>query len=66
MDLERGGAAQVFKNEEYGITLFALREDRNSKFKQTWCIEILPGREFVTYRELRDAVNGEKSKGGKS
>lgn len=40
-----------------GVICEARREDRRSPFREAWRYRWLPGRDFATYAELREAVN---------
>lgn len=52
-----GYASQERRNDEYGVTVTATRQNRQSPFLNKWKIDTMPDHEFDTYRELRYAVN---------
>ena len=56
MDGEKGYALQQYENKELGVQVSRERADRNSTFIETWSLKDLPGQEFKSYKELRDAA----------
>lgn len=57
MDGARGAATQVYRSEEWGVTVRAERESREQPFVSTYSADILPDRSFGTFAELREAYN---------
>lgn len=55
LDMAKGGYAQAYANEEFGITMSAGRGSRDDPTTQTWMAECLPGQEFDSLKELRAA-----------
>lgn len=57
-DGAKGKAFQIARNEEFGIQVNAMREQRGTPFVETWTSDYLPDQEFPSLNKLRDAVVG--------
>ena len=56
-DGARGYAIQCEENEEFGVTVVAVREDRASPFVETFSSEATGDEEFSSFEALRAAYN---------
>lgn len=65
LDGKNGMHEQMFRNEEYGLNIFNIKESRDHNWKIVITVDAIPNKEFSSLKEIKEYVassptNGEK------
>lgn len=56
-----GAATKVLRNEEHKVQVVVWRESRKDPFQELWTHDTFPDEDFLSYKQLREFVNAQKS-----